>query len=69
MMSKETSTEAPTDVPMERISNRLLDEGVLLEKIRRLKNSRSGYIGQLTKLYTEAEQVISCGSTTDGVNQ
>lgn len=59
-------TEGPTVVQKERSSNTTLDEGVLLEQIRKLKNSKSGYIGQLTKLYQDVEQLIASSLATTG---
>ena len=39
--------------------NTTLEERVLFDKIKKLKNSKSGLIGQLTKLYADIQQVLA----------
>lgn len=49
----------PTIVDTEEDCNTTLDEKVLLDKIKKLKNSKSGHIGQFTKLYADIQQVLA----------
>ena len=49
----------PTIVDTEEDCNTTLDEKILLDKIKKLKNSKSGHIGQLTKLYADIQQVLA----------
>ena len=49
----------PSIVDSEEDHNATLEERVLFDKIKKLKNSKSGHIGQLTRLYADLQQVLT----------